>query len=165
VADEGGKGLIYTWEDRGLWQRFVAEFPESPALLAGIKKLFIWAVERVSKGRLAQSGHSHRQFGRFLTATSIKETRKQPECRSKKPVSFNSGIDANFFAFERVKEFGSPLTIWCPAELKSKKDSWTPCAGSPSQNKRHPFEMVIIGEPWNKVLHRTGGNRDTRCQP
>lgn len=152
VADEGGKGLIYTWEDRGLWQRFVAEFPESPALLAGIKKLFIWAVERVSKGRVGTIWAFPQAIRAFFNSNLNKGNAEAAGVPLKEARVIHSGIDANFFAFERVKEFGSPLTILVPGRIEEQKRQLDAVRlGALLKTKDIPFEMVIIGEPWNKA--------------
>jgi len=152
VADEGGKGLIYSWEDHGLWQRFLAEFPEKSALLAWFKKVFIAAVERLSRGRVGKTWafpEGIRAFFNSRLNARNAEIAGVPLAESK---VIHSGIDTEFFTFERVKDFGSPLTILVPGRLEENKRQLDAVRlGALLKEKGIPFELVIVGERWNNA--------------
>ena len=152
VADEGGKGLIYSWEDHGLWQRFLAEFPKQPAMLARLKELLASVVERLSKGLVGQDWAFPRGIKAFFNSrlnARNAEIAGVPLAESK---VIHSGIDTEFFTFERVKDFGSPLTILVPGRLEENKRQLDAVRlGALLKEKGIPFELVVVGERWNNA--------------
>jgi len=152
VADEGGKGLIYSWEDHGLWQRFLAEFPENSALLAWFKKVFTAAVERLSKGRVGKDWAFPKGIRAFFNSRLNARNAEIAGVSLAETRVIHSGIDTEFFTFERVMDFGGPLTILVPGRLEENKRQLDAVhLGALLKEKGIPFELVMVGERWNNA--------------
>ncbi len=152
VADEGGKGLIYSWQDHGLWQRFQAEFPEIPHFLGWLKKLTVEVVDRVSKGRVSKDWAFPKGIRAIFNSDLNRRNAEAAGVPLAETTVIHSGIDTQFFTFKRSKEFGSPLTILVPGRIEENKRQLDAVRlGALLKERGIPFELVIVGGSWNST--------------
>lgn len=152
VADEGGKGLIYSWEDHGLWQRFQAEFPQNSGFLRWAKQAFNWLVRRFSKGRIPKEWAFPANIQAFFNSNLNLSNAISSGVPLKRTQVIHSGIDLEMFPFKREKEFGNPLTILVPGRIEENKGQLDAVQlGVLLKEKSIPFELTLVGDHWNQA--------------
>jgi|GEM_PF-550686 len=151
VADEGGKGLIYSWQDRGLWQRFQTEFPQKTGFLRWVKQAFNWLVLHLSHGRIKQEWTFPANIQAFFNSNlNLNNALFEGVPLAHTQVIY-SGIDVAQFSFQRDKAFGKPLTILVPGRFEENKGQMDAVrVGAALKAMGIPFELTLIGERWNQ---------------
>ncbi len=151
VADEGGKGLIYSWQDRGLWQRFQTEFPQKTGFLRWVKQAFNWLIFRLSRGRLKQEWTFPTNIQAFFNSNLNLNNALSEGAPLARTQVIHSGIDIAQFSFRREKEFGNPLTILVPGRIEENKGQLDAVrVGALLKAMGIPFELTLVGERWNQ---------------
>ena len=151
VADEGGKGLIYSWQDRGLWQRFQTEFPQKNGFLRCVKRAFNWLVFRLSRGRIKQEWTFPTNIQAFFNSNLNLNNALSEGAPLARTQVIHSGIDIAQFPFRREKEFGNPLTILVPGRIEENKGQLDAVrVGALLKAMCIPFELTLVGERWNQ---------------
>ena len=151
VADEGGKGLIYSWEDHGLWQRFQAEFPQKPGFKRWVKQAINRAVRQLSHGRVTQEWAFPADIQAFFNSNLNLRNALSSGVPLERTQVIHSGIDLEMFPFKREKEFGNPLTILVPGRIEENKGQLDAIQlGVLLKEQSIPFELTLVGERWNQ---------------
>jgi len=152
VADEGGKGLIYSWEDHGLWQRFQAEFPQKPGFKRWVKQAINRAVRQLSHGRVTQDWAFPADIQAFFNSNLNLRNALSSGVPLERTQVIHSGIDLERFPFKREKEFGNPLTILVPGRIEENKGQLDAVQlGVLLKEQSIPFELTLVGERWNQA--------------
>lgn len=152
VADEGGKGLIYSWEDHGLWQRFQAEFPQKPGFKRWVKQAINRAVRQLSHGRVTQEWAFPANIQAFFNSNLNLRNALSSGVPLERTQVIHSGIDLEMFPFKREKEFGNPLTILVPGRIEENKGQLDAVQlGVLLKEQSIPFELTLVGERWNQA--------------
>ena len=150
MADEGGKGLIYSWQDRGLWRRFQTEFHKD-RLLRCVKRAFNWLVFRLSHGRIKQEWTFPTNIQAFFNSNLNLNNALSEGAPLARTQVIHSGIDIAQFPFRREKEFGNPLTILVPGRIEENKGQLDAVrVGALLKAMGIPFELTLVGERWNQ---------------
>lgn len=151
VADEGGKGLIYSWQDRGLWQRFQTEFPQKTGFLRWVKQACNWLVLHLSHGRIKQEWTFPANIQAFFNSNLNLNNALAEGAPLARTQVIHSGIDIAQFTFRREKEFGNPLTILVPGRIEENKGQLDAVrVGAALKAMGIPFELTLVGERWNQ---------------
>lgn len=152
VADEGGKGLIYSWEDHGLWQRFQAEFPQKSGFKRWVKQAINRAVRQLSHGRVTQEWAFPANIQAFFNSNLNLRNALSSGVPLERTQVIHSGIDLEMFPFKREKEFGNPLTILVPGRIEENKGQLDAVQlGVLLKEQSIPFELTLVGERWNQA--------------
>jgi glycosyltransferase involved in cell wall biosynthesis len=121
VYDEGGAGLIDSWEDKGIWYKFTDEYVCRYTVLNSAKSLVVKTVQRLSDGQLraqwAWPYKMHIFFNSELNRGSA-VARGVPLSGAK---VIHSGIDPERFSFATRKGLGVPLSIIAPGRIEPRK--------------------------------------------
>lgn len=150
VVDDGGKTLLLSYENRGLWYRFQTEFQSASSVLQFLKKAFTALVSVFSSHRLTRTWvwpiginvffNSHLNYRNFLSATVPINCSKV----------IHSGLDLQQFSFERKKDPLQPLSIIVPGRIEPSKgqlDAVKLSALLREAGIQH--HMTIVGDRWN----------------
>lgn len=152
VADEGGKGLIYSWQERGLWQRFQAEFPLNSGFLRWAKQSFTWVIGKLSHGRVIPKWTFPPNIQAFFNSHLNLQNAIAAGVPLARTEVIHSGIDMDLFPFRRDKEFGNPFTILLPGRIEENKGQLDAVRlASLLKEMNIPFELSLVGERWNKA--------------
>ncbi len=152
VADEGGKGLIYSWEDHGLWQRFQAEFPQNSGFKRWVKQAINRAVRQLSHGLVTQEWAFPADIQAFFNSNLNLRNALSSGVPLERTQVIHSGIDLEMFPFKREKEFGNPLTILVPGRIEENKGQLDAVQlGALLKEKSIPFELTLVGDHWNQA--------------
>ncbi|HQC22032.1 MAG TPA: glycosyltransferase family 4 protein [Anaerolineaceae bacterium] len=151
VADEGAKGLISIWEDRGLWQRFQTEFPQKTGFLHWVKQAFNWLVLYLSHGRIQQEWAFPANIQAFFNSNLNLNNALSEGVPLARTQVIHSGIDITQFSLKREKKFGNPLTILVPGRIEENKGQLDAVrVGAALKAMGIPFELTLVGERWNQ---------------
>ncbi len=154
IVDEGYKSLIVAFQERGLWRRFLAEFPEHNFLQRLVKRSFARAVSIISHGRMQEEWHwpvIHAFFNSELNAHNAQEA-GVPLARAE---VIHSGIDTDFFSFQRAKPFGNPLTLLLPGRIEQNKGQLEAVELCSTLNARGiPCTLTIVGDRWKEAYSK-----------
>lgn len=150
VLDDGGKTMEITYEDHGLWYRFLEEINPSSALLRSLKKILTSFVTFISASRLKSSWiwpkkinaifNNHRSNKSFLS-TAI-------PFNSSKVI--HSGLDLEKFSFEPMLHPDQLLRVIVPGRIETDKGQLDALRLSVMlQQAGVSHLLTIVGDRWN----------------
>jgi glycosyltransferase involved in cell wall biosynthesis len=121
VFDEGGSGLIHSWEHQGIWFYFVNEYASRYAILNKIKPLVVELVSKVSGNRIK----SQWIWPDHMWIIFNSELNRRNAVAKGIPISgarvIHSGVDTGKFGFTPKKNLGSPLSFIFPGRIEPNK--------------------------------------------
>lgn len=126
VYDEGGIGLIHSWEKRGKWFYFIEEYINRYSLVNRIKPLVVNIISKVSGNKIkTQWAWPANMQIYFNSELNLKNAlAKGVPVNGAKVI--HSGIDVKKFNFISKTNIKSPLSIIVPGRiepLKGQKDA------------------------------------------
>jgi len=121
VYDEGGSGLIHSWEHKGIWFYFVDEYVSRYTVLNKIKPFVVNIICKVS-------GHKIKSKWDWPAGMRIvfnSELNFKNAIAKGVPINsaqvIHSGIDIEKFRFILKTNFGAPLSFIVPGRIESLK--------------------------------------------
>lgn len=121
VFDEGGAGLIHSWEHRGMWFYFVNDYVSQYAILNKIKPAAIKLVCKASGNRIKPQWVWHDRMQIIFNS----ELNRRNALARGVPINgarvIHSGIDTAKFCFVSKTNFGSPLSFIVPGRIEPQK--------------------------------------------
>ena len=154
VYDEGGSGLIDSWEDRGTWYKFVHEYTSQYAILNTIKPFVIKIVCKLSGNRI----NAHWSWPANMRIFFNSELNHMNAIARKVPVNgsmvIHSGINPEKFKYQSKTSFGNPLLLIIPGRIEPRKGQLdgvkllaTLIASGIDGN------LIIVGESWSNSYY------------
>lgn len=121
VYDEGGSGLIHSWEHKGIWFYFVDEYVSQYSILNTIKPFVINIICKMSGNKIKSQwdwpGNMRIIFNSELNLKNA--ISKGVPINGAKVI--HSGIDIEKFSFISKTNFGSPLLFIIPGRIEPQK--------------------------------------------
>ncbi len=149
VVDDGGKTLLLSFENHGLWYRFQSEFHPTSIALQVVKKAFSSLVSILSSDRLTRDWvwpdsinvffNSQLNYRNFLSESVPINCSKV----------IHSGLDLQQFSFERKKDPLQPLSIIVPGRIEPSKGQLDAVKLSTLLRQAGvQHHLTIVGDRW-----------------
>lgn len=149
VVDDGGKTLLLSFENHGLWYRFQSEFHPTSIALQVVKKAFSSLVSILSSDRLTRDWvwpdrikvffNSYSNYRYFFAKTIPIDSSRV----------IHSGLDLRKFSFERKKNPLEPLSIIVPGRIESSKGQLDAVKLSTLLRQAGvQHNLTIVGDRW-----------------
>ena len=154
VYDEGGSGLIDSWEERGTWYKFIHEYASRYAILNTIKPFVIKFVCKLSGNKIntrwSWPANMHIFFNSELNHLNA-IARKVPVNGS---MVIHSGINPEKFKYQSKTSFGNPLLLIIPGRIEPRKGQLDGVKLLATLREIGiDGNLIIVGESWSNSYY------------
>ena len=154
LYDEGGVGLIGSWEERGIWHRFVEEHISRYSIFNAIRPLIVKAVCTASAQRIKPKWDWPIKMEILFNS----ELNRRNTIARGVPVGqarvIHSGIDIKKFDYCQKNKPGSPLIFIVPGRFEPGKGQ-IDAVRLLATLREHGIDsnMVLVGEKWSDSFY------------
>lgn len=121
VYDEGGTGLIHSWERRGRWFYFAEEYRSRYSVVNKLKPVIVDLTNRFTQNRVRREWIWPNDMRVFFNS----DLNRRNAIAKGVPVDgapvIHSGIDARRFGFSPRNGLGVPVSIIVPGRIEAQK--------------------------------------------
>jgi glycogen(starch) synthase len=149
VYDEGGSGLIDSWEEKGIWYKLIEEYASRYSIVNAVKPLIVKIVCKVSANRMKPQWAWPAEMRIFFNS----ELNRRNSIASGVPVKdmrvIHSGVDIKKFDYRSRIKPGSPVVCIVPGRIEPRKgqmDAVRLLAKLREQGV--DAKMLLVGEKW-----------------
>jgi glycogen(starch) synthase len=119
--DEGGKGIIDAWEERGIWIYFIEEFASRYSILNTMKQLVIKTICTVSRNKIKSQWVWPDKIYIIFNSEYNRRNTIARGVPVKNARVIHSGIDLNKFQYRPRTKISSPVLIIDPGRIEPRK--------------------------------------------
>jgi glycosyltransferase involved in cell wall biosynthesis len=154
VYDEGGSGLIDSWEEKGIWYKFVGEYTSRFPIINAVKPWIVKLVCTVSAERIKPQWAWPDELQIIINS----ELNYRNVMTKGVPITdakvIHSGIDINKFYYLPKAKIGYPLILIVPGRIE-------PCKGQIDAvrllarlgEQGIDAKMILVGEKWARPYY------------
>jgi glycosyltransferase involved in cell wall biosynthesis len=155
VFDEGGAGLLFSREDKGIWYKFIEEYISCYSIINAIKSLIVKLVCALSKNKLktrwAWPADMHIFFNSKLNLDNA--IKRGVPVNGAKVI--HSSIQVEKFIFSQKENLGSPVVFILPGRITPPKGQIDAIRLlSKLQEQSVEARLTIVGEKWDDSYFR-----------
>jgi glycosyltransferase involved in cell wall biosynthesis len=121
ISDEGGSGLIDSWEERGIWYKFIEEYKSHIFLINALKPIIVSFICALSAQRIKPQWSWPGKMRIIFNSELNYQNAITKGVPVKGAIMIHSGIDTKKFNFSRRPCLGSPLLIIVPGRIEPRK--------------------------------------------
>lgn len=151
IQDDGGKTVECSYEEPGLWFRFLSETRPRSTIGKLFKRGFISCVSALSKGRIKKAWMWPENINVFFNNNGCYQSFLSKQIPHNCSTVIHSGLDTEQFSYNRAESSDHVLRIIVPGRIEPNKGQLDAISLSADlKQKGVEHRLIIVGDPWKK---------------
>lgn len=149
VYDEGGSGLIDSWVERGIWQKFIERFSNKFWILDGMKSIVAKTVYTLSGQKIKPQWDWPRAMRIIFNSELNRNNAISKGVPIHQATVIHSGVDTKKFTFRHREKFYYPLVLIIPGRIEPRKGQLDAVRLLAKLHETSiDAKLLLVGERW-----------------